>query len=80
MLAVFEDNAEKLWQSDGIKLKNIYNEKETFILETIGSDEMPADLIMNKYGYNVIELNSLLTIMEMKGLIENVGGRYRKKI
>jgi DNA processing protein len=56
------------------------NEKEKAILHIIGSEEIPADIILSKHSYNVIELNSLLTIMEMKGLIENVGGRYRKKI
>lgn len=64
------------------KIKEIIPEskEEVAVLDIIKGDEMSADLIMQNSGINVIALNSLLTIMEMKGLIENVGGRYRKRI
>ncbi|MFA7244421.1 MAG: DNA-processing protein DprA [Patescibacteria group bacterium] len=75
-----ELNIEKIKFVDKIKEISPANDKELSILEIIGSEDMPADLILVSSKINVIELNSLLTIMEMKGLIENVGGRYRKKI
>lgn len=56
------------------------NGDEAAIIKIIEKEELPADVILQETKLNVIELNSILTIMEMKGLIENVGGRYRRKL
>jgi len=52
-------------------------EEESQIVETLKRGEMLADEIIRVTGLNVILVNSTLTMMEMKGIITNLGGgRY----
>ncbi|HOX41347.1 MAG TPA: DNA-processing protein DprA [bacterium] len=55
------------------------SEEETQILHELSQKPCLVDEIVEKTGYNIIAINSTLTMMEMKGMIENTGGgRYRK--
>ena len=54
--------------------------EEKIILDLIAKKDLLVDNIMEESDLNVIEINSTLTMMEMKGMIENVGGRYRRKL
>lgn len=55
------------------------SEEERAIFDILGAGEQLVDFIIEKSGLNVIAVNSVLTMMEMKGMIENIGGgRYRK--
>ena len=57
------------------------NKEEAKILKLLGDEEMLIDNIIVKSKMNVVQISSLLTTLEMKGMLENVGGgRYRKKL
>lgn len=75
-----ELNIEMLKSTEKIKELIPESEEEKKLIEILSRDEVHPDVIVQESGMNVIALNSLLTIMEMKGLIENVGGRYRRKL
>lgn len=53
------------------------NENEMKVNEFLKSAPLSADELVRLSGINVIELSSILTIMEMKGIIYNSAGRYR---
>jgi DNA processing protein len=57
------------------------SEEEIVIYKLFGmGEEILADVIVRESGLNIVKVNSCLTMMEMKGILENVGGgRYRKK-
>lgn len=55
------------------------SKEEIIILDLIAKKDMLVDNIIEQSDLNVIEINTALTMMEMKGIIENVGGIYRKK-
>ena len=52
------------------------NENEIKISELLRASRLGADELVRLTGINVIELCSILTIMEMKGMISNSAGRY----
>lgn len=54
------------------------SEDEKTILKIINSEEITADKIMAESDLNIVQISSLLTIMEMKGILENVGGRWKR--
>lgn len=55
-------------------------EAEKIIHEILMEGETSGDDLVKKSKLNVISLNTTLTMMEMKGVIENVGGgRYKLK-
>jgi DNA processing protein len=55
-------------------------ENEKKLYEILSTGEKSVDQIVEKSKLNVIALNTLFTIMEMKGLIQNIGGgRYKLK-
>ena len=57
------------------------NEDEKIILNLLEKEEKEANMLSNESKINIIKLNSILTMMEMKGMIENLGGgRFRKII
>ncbi|MFA6963575.1 MAG: DNA-processing protein DprA [Patescibacteria group bacterium] len=54
------------------------NENEKKIYEILRSGERSGDEIIKASKLNVIELNSVLTMMELKGMVKNIGGgRYK---
>ncbi len=54
------------------------NAKEKKIVEILRSGERSGDEIIKVSKLNVIELNSVLTMMELKGMVKNIGGgRYK---
>lgn len=64
-----------------IKAKEIMpeNREEQVILDLLAQGEGSIDYIIAESKLNVVAVNSALTMMEMKGMIENIGGgRYRK--
>jgi len=62
------------------KAKEIFpeNENEAKVFEILKNGEKSGDELIKLSKFNVIELNSILTMMELKGLIKNIGGgRYK---
>lgn len=56
----------------------IQSEEEKIIEEILSDGDKLVDEIVLKSGLNVIAINTALTMMEMKGVVENVGGgRYK---
>ena len=55
------------------------SKEEKIILDLIAKKDLLVDNIIEQSELNVIEINTALTMMEMKGIIENVGGIYRRK-
>ena len=54
-------------------------EEEKAICEILASGEKYADFIVAESGLNVITVNTTLTMMEMRGMVVNLGGgRYKK--
>ncbi|MFA5927625.1 MAG: DNA-processing protein DprA [Patescibacteria group bacterium] len=55
------------------------SEDEQKIMSVLEGGEMLVDTIIKESQLNVISVNCALTMMEMKGMIQNIGGgRYRK--
>ena len=53
-------------------------EEEKVIIEILKSGEKIIDVIVKESDINIIALNSTLSMMEMKGIVENIGGgRYK---
>jgi len=56
------------------------NEEEKILLELLTKEEKNIDEIIHQSNLNVIAVNSTLSLMEMKGMVENIGGgRYKLK-
>lgn len=56
------------------------SEEESLLLSLLNSGEQVVDFLIQESGMNIISVNTALTMMEMKGMIENVGGGRYKKI
>jgi len=56
------------------------NPEEEIVIKIIGSDGANVDKIIQESEMNIIAINTTLTLMEMKGMVENVGGVYYKRI
>ena len=56
------------------------SKEEKIILDLIAKKDLLVDNIIEESDLNVIEINTALTMMEMKGIIENVGGIYHRKL
>jgi len=56
------------------------SKEEEIILKTISQDGTIVDKIVQESGLNIIVVSTTLTMMEMKGIVENVGGVYHRKI
>ncbi len=55
-------------------------EEEEIILQLISRDGAIVDKIVQESGLNIVVVSTTLTMMEMKGMVENVGGVYHKKV
>lgn len=55
-------------------------EEEEIILNLISREGSFVDNIVRQSGLNIVVVSATLTMMEMKGMVENVGGIYHKKI
>jgi len=54
------------------------NENEKIIFEVLLEGDKPVDAIVSESKLNIITVNTCLTMMEMKGIVENIGGgRYK---
>ncbi|MCL5410350.1 MAG: DNA-processing protein DprA [Patescibacteria group bacterium] len=54
------------------------NENEKIILNILSSEERLVDDIIAESKLNIITVNTVLTLMEMKGIVDNIGGgRYK---
>lgn len=49
---------------------------EIKILENIDSEPVHIDILTRKTGYNIQKVNSVITIMEMKGILKQLPGKY----
>lgn len=56
------------------------SEEEKIILQMIGQEGTIVDKIVRESGLNIVVVSTTLTMMEMKGIVENVGGVYHKKV
>ncbi|MEK9156001.1 MAG: DNA-processing protein DprA [Patescibacteria group bacterium] len=64
-----------------VKAREILPEtaEESVILALLSSGEQAVDNLVLESKLNIIAINTALTMLEMKGMIENIGGgRYRK--
>ncbi|OQB05476.1 MAG: hypothetical protein BWY19_01014 [bacterium ADurb.Bin212] len=55
------------------------NQEEQAIIEIIKGKSMSCDEICRISGINVATISQTLTMLEMKGILENVGGIWREK-
>ena len=55
------------------------SEEEEIILKLISQDGAIIDKIVQESDLNIVVVSTTLTMMEMKGMVENVGGMYHKK-
>lgn len=54
--------------------------EENMICDILKLGDLSANEIVNQSGMNVIAVNSIITILEMKGIVHNTGGgRYKLK-
>lgn len=54
------------------------NENEKILLEVLSVGEKSVDEIVQDSKLNIVSINTTLTMMEMKGMVDNVGGgRYK---
>jgi DNA processing protein len=51
---------------------------ETELLEILGYDPTPINLLQQRCSWPVAKLSSLLTTLELRGLIENMAGTYQR--
>lgn len=57
------------------------SKEEEVLLCILAKEDKNADMLVNESGFNIIVVNRILTLLEMKGMVENVGGgRFRKII
>ncbi len=54
---------------------NEFSDDEAKVIKCIFEKPIHCDLIAHRTGINVVDLNSLLTILEMKGVIKQLPGR-----
>lgn len=54
-------------------------EKESELLKVINGQALSSDDICRQSGQNIALVSQTLTMLEMKGILENVGGIWRKK-
>lgn len=78
---IFEElNIEEIKAIEKSKKIIPQSKEETIISEFIKSEAKQIDELVSSGKINIVALNTALTIMEMKGLIENLGGgRYKLK-
>lgn len=51
---------------------------EKTMLDIVGYDPVTIDTLLQRSGWSVTQLNTLLTSLELKGLIENTAGIYQR--
>jgi DNA processing protein len=56
------------------------DETETRLLDLMGFDPCPADLLARRSGLAIDVVNRALIGLELKGLLEHVAGRYRRLV
>lgn len=55
------------------------NEEESSVFALIGGEELFIDEIVRQSPFDVARVNSLLTLLEIKGMVKNVGGGYYRR-
>ncbi|HHW47997.1 MAG TPA: DNA-processing protein DprA, partial [Clostridiaceae bacterium] len=79
----FDCNNINLIEYKDEKSKNLLNDagdNEKKIIECLGSGAMHIDVIADKCEIGIKELNSIILVMELKGLLERLPGKlYRLK-
>ena len=56
------------------------SQQEQQLIELLGYDPAPIDLLLQRSGWALPQLTSLLTTLELKGLIENRSGCYQRTV
>lgn len=67
---------------DKKKIEKVFpeNKEEEKIIEVLASEPMHLDELVRITGYATSKISARLTIMEMKGLVKNMGGGIYRKI
>jgi DNA processing protein len=52
--------------------------REQQLIDLLGFDPAPIDLLQQQSGWSLAELASVLTTLELKGLVENMAGCYQR--
>jgi DNA processing protein len=74
-----ELNIEQLDNIKKAKKELKHNKEERVILEIVQGEGMSCDEICRISGLNIAAVSQTLTMLEMKGILENVGGIWREK-
>lgn len=64
-----------------VKALNSYplTEEETFLFSVIETDELHIDEIIRRSDLPISKVNSVLTLLEIKGMVKNIGNGYYRK-
>lgn len=64
-----------------VKALNSYplTEEETFLFSVIETDELHIDEIIRRSDLPISKVNSVLTLLEIKGMVKNIGNSYYRK-
>lgn len=74
-----EFQVEATTQIEKVKAILPETEEEKLIVEILRDGEKSGDEIINASNLSVVAINSTLSILEMKGVVQNVAGRYGLK-
>lgn len=62
-------------KESGIRVDDLSDE-ERKVIEVIGVEPLHIDIILRETGYNIQEISSLLTILETKGILKQLPGKF----
>lgn len=65
-------------EAGGLRGRLKVDETSRVILEQMGYQECLPQSLIERTGFNLPQLNSLLLLLELEGAVENKGGRYRR--
>jgi DNA processing protein len=74
-----ETNIDKKNSEIAVKKHYELTSEEKIIIEKV-EDFISADDLVHASGMNVAKVSYILTMLEMKGILENIGGMWKKKI
>jgi len=65
-------------QSDGISEKIDLEHNERYLLELIGFDPCPAEVLAIRAGFSIDRISQTLSNLELKGYLQQKAGRYQR--
>lgn len=65
-------------EADAITETEAISDEEQHIMDLLGYDPAPIDLLQSRSGWAAQKISSVLLMLEMKGLVENRAGSYQR--